>query len=221
MSGHTAVIVGATGLIGKEIVQRLLDDPGFSTVRVLVRHWNGPLHAKLQVITVDFNDLQQLRDSMGTGDALFCAVGTTRSKVKNDLVEYRKVDVDIPINVARIGAAKGFRKFMLVSAVGANSKSGNFYLRFKGEVEEAVSKLQYQAIHIFRPSLLVGERSEKRMGERVGKIISQLIGFLLVGGLSRYKAVKGADVAQAMINAWKSPAQGVHIYHYDDIMRLV
>ena len=216
-----AVVVGATGLIGSYLVNQLASDPAFESIRLLVRHWNGEEHPKVEVVTVDFDDKSDLAHKTGIGDVLFVSVGTTRKKVQGDLQAYRKVDYDIPVTMAEIGARNGFKKFVLVSAVGADSRSDNYYLRFKGEVEDTVSKLGYDAVHIFRPSLLRGPRKETRVGEQIGNLLGPLVGLFLWGSFSKYKAIRGADVAAAMKEAAKTNnLHGVHIYHYNEMQKL-
>src|SRR4051794_15151096 len=167
MQSQTAVVVGATGLIGSSVVETLLNDTTFEKVRILVRKTLAVTNPKLEVQVVDFNNINELSEKIGKGDSIFCCVGTTQKKVKGDLEAYRKVDHDIPVNTAKIGLAKGFRKYLLVSSVGANEKASNFYLKLKGEVEKEIAAMPFESIHIFQPSMLMGERKEVRLGELI------------------------------------------------------
>ncbi|WP_242692131.1 NAD(P)H-binding protein [Aridibaculum aurantiacum] len=214
----TAVVLGATGLIGQQVVQQLIADNGYEKVRLLVRQPIDIMHKKIEVVVVDFNNLDDYRQKLGNGDCIFCCIGTTQSKVKGDKAAYRKIDFDIPVHAAHFGKQAGFHTYALVSSVGADVASSNFYLRLKGEVEEAITKNGFEALHIFRPSLLLGQRKEKRLGEGIGKLIYPAIGFFFVGKWRKYKAIQSADVARAMVAAAARSESGIHIYHYDEIL---
>ena len=221
MNESRAVIIGATGLIGNSLVKQLLNDSSFSKITILVRTWNDISHPKLEVIPVNFNNLDELRKKLPIGDTIFCCIGTTQKKVKGDKDAYRKIDFDIPVNIAQLGIEKGYRKYVLVSAVGANSQSSNFYLRLKGQVEEAINKLPFEAITIFRPSVLKGKRKEKRIGERIGILLVKTFSFLLTGKRSIYKAIQADEVARAMLVSATQNKKGIVINHYDEIMIMV
>jgi uncharacterized protein YbjT (DUF2867 family) len=219
MQSLTAVVLGATGLIGERLVQQLLSDPAFSKVRILVRRPVALSNAKLEVEIVDFENGEEYRKKLGQGDCIFCCIGTTNKKVKGDKAAYRKIDFDIPVNAARFAKAAGFNKYLLVSAVGANDASNNFYLKLKGEVEKEIRSLRFQSFHSFRPSILLGQRKEFRLGEVIGKGIMQALSVFFVGGLKKYKGIDAALVAKAMIKAAKSADEGECIHHYDDMIR--
>lgn len=195
-----ATIIGASGLIGGHLLELLLQDSYFDTVRILVRRPLSVTHPKLEKILVDFNDPESFRLAMEDSEAVFCAIGTTQKKVKGDKVAYRKVDFDIAVNAARFGKAGGCTSFALVSAVGANSKSSNFYLKLKGETEEAVQASGIPEIYIMRPSLLLGNRKEKRIAEKLAGIFMRPVAFILP---ARYRPVKASTVAKAMVDAVK------------------
>ncbi|RYG42968.1 MAG: NAD-dependent epimerase/dehydratase family protein, partial [Chitinophagaceae bacterium] len=142
MPAQTAVVIGATGMIGELLVNKLISDPDITRVRLLVRRPILFHESKIEVKLVNFDDPTDLEGNIGSGDSIFCCVGTTQSRVKGDKAAYRKVDFDIPVNVAKSGLKNGFQNFLLVSAVGANSGSGNFYLKLKGETEDALKKLE-------------------------------------------------------------------------------
>lgn len=217
MQTQTAVIIGATGMVGGLLLQQLLQNDQFSSVRILVRKPVPLSHPKLEVKLVNFDDADSFNDGLGKGDIVFCCVGTTQKKVKNDKTAYRKVDYDIPVTAAQMAAKNGFRKFLLVSAVGANPNSANFYLQLKGSVEEDISVLPFDSIHIFRPSLLIGNRQEKRTAEKIAQAVMPAISWLLAGPLRKYKPISGEKVAISMMKAALSPDNGLHIYHYDDM----
>lgn len=209
-----AVLIGVTGMVGNYLLEELLADPWFDSVRVLVRRPYEPTHPKLEKMLVDFNDKDSVLVALNDCDVAFCTIGTTQKKVKGDKAAYRKVDYDIPVNLARFCNMTGCKKFILVSAVGANAKSSNFYLKLKGEVEEAVKTQGLQSVHIMRPSFLLGERKENRTGEKIAKAVMLTFSFLVP---SKYKAIHGRDVAKAMVKAAKDSRVGNYIYEYREM----
>jgi uncharacterized protein YbjT (DUF2867 family) len=214
MQGQTAVVIGATGLIGSQLVQLLLSDSAFNEVRILVRQPVSFSHQKLVVKTVAFDNYHDLKEKIGSGHSIFCCVGTTQKKVKGDKEAYRKVDYNIPVNAAHAAIENSFKKFLLVSSIGANKNSGNFYLQLKGSVEEAISKLKFESIHFFRPSLLLGDRKEFRAGEKIAQSSMKFISFLFFGPLKKYKPIESKDVAKAMLAAAKDTGKGIQIHEY-------
>jgi uncharacterized protein YbjT (DUF2867 family) len=212
----TATLIGATGLIGNHLLQLLLDDPYFDTVRILIRRPIELNHPKLEKKIVDFNDNDSLLIAIDNSDVLFCSIGTTQKKVKGDKEAYRKIDYDIPVKVARFCKMVGCEKFIFVSSVGANSKSNNFYLKLKGEVEEAIRSVGLNSVHIMRPSMLLGERKEFRFGEKVFTPLMKVLSFLLP---SKYKAIHAKDVAKAMVAAGKKNEVGFFVWEYEEIKK--
>lgn len=196
-----ATIIGATGLIGGHLLELLLNDASFITVRILIRRPLEITHAKLEKKLVDFSDLESFRLALESTDVIFCTIGTTMKKMKGDKEAYRKIDYDIAVHAARLGKANGCEKFVLVSAVGANSKSSNFYLHLKGEIEEAVQASGIREVYILRPSLLLGNRKEFRLSEKLASWLMPLFAFIIP---AKYRPVKAREVAQAMINAARS-----------------
>ncbi len=215
MNGQTAVVIGATGLVGSSLVQQLLNDDAFDRVRILVRRTVNLQHPKLEICITDFSNYEQYQQQLGNGDCIFCCIGTTMAQVKGDKVLYRSIDFDIPVNAARFGKTAGFQQFLLVSAIGANSRSRFFYTRLKGEVEEVISTFGYTGYHIFRPSFLMGNRLQHRTGESIGIALFRLFKFLLP---SNYKGIDGADVAKAMIRSAKKRVSGLHVYNYREML---
>lgn len=214
MSTQTATLIGATGLIGGHLLEALRNDPNFSSIKVLVRRPVDFSHPKVQVIQVDFGDETAYQQAIAGSDVVFCAVGTTLKQVDSDMVAYRKIDYDIPVNAARFCAATYCPKFLLVSSVGANSKSGNFYLKLKGEVEEKVSSLGVPSVSIFRPSMLMGRKNGFRFGEKAAEVLMVALAFLIP---AKYKAIQAAEVAKAMVSVSKQNTTGVSIYEYSAI----
>lgn len=215
MNGQTAVVLGATGLIGSSLVEQLLADDTFSTVRVLVRRPIPIQHPKLEVLITDFTDYDAYRKNLGTGDCIFSCVGTTNANVKGDKLLYRSIDFDIPVNAARFGKEAGFKQFLLVSAIGADARSRFFYTRLKGEVEEMIAGYKFKSFHVFRPSFLVGRKQSERTGETLLTSLFRVFSFLIP---SNYKAIRGASVAKAMLRAAKQEKEGLSVYYYSEMI---
>jgi uncharacterized protein YbjT (DUF2867 family) len=201
-------------------VDLLQQDSAFDTIRLLVRRPVKFQHPKLEIKLVNFDDHESFKLALDGCEVVFCAVGTTQKKVKGNQAAYRKVDYDIPVNAARFCAETGGKHFLLVSSVGANSQSGNFYLKLKGEVENAVIRQPLECISIFRPSMLLGDRQESRPAEKVGQVVMKTFSFLLWGKRSKYKPIEARDVASAMVNAAKTHHDGIFLHEYNRIMLL-
>ncbi len=220
MSGKIAAILGATGMTGQHLLQRLLQEDFFETVRVIVRRPMEKTHPKMEVKLVDFNDAESFRLALEGVDTTFCCIGTTQKKVKGDKTLYRSIDYDIAVNAARFGKETGCEQYILMSAVGASAKSSNFYLKLKGEIEEAVAGYGFSATHIMQPSVLTGKRNEKRLGEEIGRVLGSAVSFLMIGGLQKYKPIRAETVAKAMLAAAKQNSKGVIRYQYKGIKQL-
>jgi len=220
MERKTAVVIGATGLTGAQVVEALLADDYFDKVRILVRRPVHLQHAKLEVQLTDFTNLHELESKPGKGDILFCCIGTTAKKVRGDKQEYRRIDYDIPITIARLAVQQGYEQFLLMSAAGANAAAANFYLQLKGSVEEDLAAMPFPGVHIFRPSVLLGQRKERRWGEGIAKVLMSLLSFLFIGSLRKYKPIQSSKVAKAMVAVAKKNIHGVYAYQYDDIRKL-
>ncbi len=211
----TATLIGATGLIGSHLLPLLLEDDYFDTVRVLVRKPFAVAHSKLEVKLVDFSDTESYRLALEGSDVIFCSIGTTQKKVNGDKAAYRKIDYDIPVQAARLGKLCGCETFVMVSAIAANSKSNNFYIKLKGETEDAVKASGIRSIHIMQPSLLLGHREEYRFGERVAQKIMKPLSFLFP---AKWKPVPVNKVAQKMWKVSKENKNGVFSYTYSAIV---
>ncbi|HEX2970126.1 MAG TPA: NAD(P)H-binding protein [Bacteroidales bacterium] len=218
MEGPTATVIGATGLIGNQLVELLENDDFFKKIRVVARRQVDFNNPSIDIRVINFSDESAFRTAISGSDAVFCAVGTTNRKVNGDKDAYRNVDYDIPVNAAKYCKETGIQKFLLVSSVGANSKSNNFYLRFKGEVEDNIRKLNLNSVTVFRPSMLLGDREEFRAGELLGKALAVPMSIFLP---SNYRPIHARNVAKAMIRASKKTDKGFKIYQYKDMMELV
>ena len=192
----TAIVIGATGLVGSHLLQQLLDDHRYSRVLVLHRRSTGIIHPKLEEHIIDF-DQPDTWNNLVKGDHLFSALGTTMIKAGSEEAQYR-IDYTYQYNVAKIAAQNNVTGYALVSSIGARSDSKNFYLRMKGELDEAVQDLGFESLAIFKPSFLDGDREEFRFGEKVGILFAKLFSWIPVIG--NYRPIKAETVAKTMID---------------------
>lgn len=194
----TAIVIGATGLIGSHLTNKLLGDERYSKVKIFVRRTIDIVHPKLEEEIVDFDDLSKWKNKI-TGDELYSTMGTTIKQAGSKETQF-KIDFTYQYIAAKAAADNGVEKYLLVSSAGADHKSKNFYLKIKGSLEESVSQLPFKNIFIFQPSFLLGERREKRRGEKIiavlAKVLTRIIPFL-----KKYRPIKAEVVAEAMINA--------------------
>jgi uncharacterized protein YbjT (DUF2867 family) len=217
MSGKTITIIGVTGLTGSHVYELAKPDKNIETIRLIVRRPFQQTDKKTEVKLIDFADPESFKLAIDGSDIVFCCIGTTRKKVKGDMAAYQKVDYDIAVNAARFCKETGCKNFVLVSSVGASSKSNNFYLKLKGEVEDAVQKTGLTSVHIMRPSILLGARNESRLLEGIGKAVMTTFSFLIPG---KYKPIHAKDVAKAMLAAAKKNVEGVFVYEYREIKKM-
>ena len=216
---RTALIAGATGLVGWQLLNLLLSDPYYGKVYVLSRRPLKLDHPRLEQLIIDFDELGQ-DSSLPQVNDVYCCLGTTMKKAGSKEA-FRKVDYTYPFELAKLAAEKGATQYLLVSAMGANKGSLFFYNRVKGDVEEAVCKIsQYKTIHVFRPSLLLGHRAEDRMGEELMQKITRIIRPLMVGPFRKYRPIQAHVVAEGMITAAKSDQRGVVLHSSEDIKNL-
>jgi uncharacterized protein YbjT (DUF2867 family) len=214
-----AIIIGASGLIGSELLSALLHEPAYTEVITLVRKSLNTYHPKLKEIITDFSNLSEIKEHI-KADVIFCCIGTTRAKTP-DLSNYRKIDHDIPIEIGKIAVENQVKQYHLVSALGANAQSSNFYSKIKGETEDDLKALNIPAIHIYQPSLLRGQRKEKRVGEKIALVLMQAIDPLLVGSLKKYRSIKTSVIALAMYQQSLKEDQGIFTYPSDIIKEIV
>jgi len=207
-------LIGATGLVGDRCLRRLLDDPAYGRVSVFARGPAPREHTKLDWRRVAMDAPTPLQ-----ADAFICCLGTTIKKA-GGREEFRRVDLELPLGWARAARDSGARHALLVSSVGAQIGSTNFYLATKGEIERAFSDLRFEALDIFRPSLLLGKRGETRWGERLAEPFAKTAAPLLVGSLRRYRPVEADAVAAALVAAGRLARPGRRVHEYDGIRRL-
>ncbi|MNI42038.1 hypothetical protein D3C73_963080 [compost metagenome] len=194
---RTALIIGATGLVGNELLHILVQSDAYEHVKVIIRKPLSIKHDKLTQLVVNFDEFYEYEDEFAVHD-VFCCLGTTIKKAGSQAA-FKKVDFDYPVQAAKLAKNQGARQFLIISAIGANAQSNLFYSRVKGEVEEALKQLQLPSLHIFRPSLLLGNRKEFRFGEKAAAIIIPIFSPLLAGKLNKYKPIQAKQVAQAMV----------------------
>lgn len=214
----TAIVIGASGLVGSYITLKLLDDGRYDKVKVFVRNSLDISHLKLEEHIIDFDKIEIWKEFL-TGDELYSALGTTIKKAGSKEVQY-KVDYTYQYDVAKVAAENGVKKYLLVSSAGANYKSSNFYLRTKGSLDEKVQQLGFEKIYIFRPSILVGLRSEKRLGETIGIKIAGTI-TKIIPALKKYRPIEASRVAEAMIKtANQNISNKSFIYQPEEIFEI-
>jgi uncharacterized protein YbjT (DUF2867 family) len=194
-----AILIGATGLIGKSLLNQLLADNNFTLVKVFHRRSTGLSHDKLQEHVIDFDKPDSWAAEV-TGDVLFSTLGTTLKTAGSKEAQYR-VDFTYNYDTAKAAAANGVKSYVLLSSTGADASSRVFYSRMKGELDDAVKKLDFEQIRIIKPSVLEGDRDEFRLGESIGIVIGKAFSFL--PGVRKYRPIKDQVVAKAMIQAAK------------------
>jgi uncharacterized protein YbjT (DUF2867 family) len=210
MEKRNALIAGATGLVGNCLLKQLLADEKYDKILVITRKPLEVVHSKLIQQSLDFDKIDFLKADFQVDD-VFCALGTT-IKTAGSQEAFNKVDFTYVVNLGKWCELNKVKRFLVVSAMGANAKSGIFYNRVKGEMETAVSQLNIPQKQIFRPSLLMGNRTEKRGGEKIAQAVMGGLGFLFVGPLLKYKGIQAEIVAKAMIKAAKSEKPGFTVY---------
>lgn len=205
--GKVALIAGATGLVGGQLLELLLEDDGYERVIAICRKPLVQQHGKLVSLVCELNQIQD-RSSELKADDVYCCLGTTMSKAKSKDA-FRAVDFDAPLVLASESKRQGARQFLLVSALGANKNSRIFYNQVKGQVEEAIQKVGFDSYHVFRPSLLLGPRVEQRNGEDAAKLFYSIFGWLIP---LKYQAIESMKVARAMISFAKGHSTGNFIH---------
>ncbi len=216
---RTAIILGATGLVGSNLLKQLLKDDSFSVVKIFVRRTTGINDLKIEEHIVDFNDISSFKDNIA-GDVLFSCMGTTIKQAGSKEAQYL-VDYTYQYEFARTAKDIGVQTYVLVSSANAKATSSIFYSRIKGELEDAVKELQFPRTVIFQPSILVGLRNEKRFGESIGVKIANAMG-KIIPPLKKYRGIKGEEVAQAMLAAYNKPfPNSVIVFKLDEIFKLL
>jgi uncharacterized protein YbjT (DUF2867 family) len=215
---RTAIVAGASGLVGEHVLRRLLAGGAYDRVVAFVR---GPInltHRKLEQRTIDYERIGRM-SAFPRAEDVFCCLGTTMRKAGTPEA-FHKVDVEYVAHLAEVSVRAGSSQFFLVSAVGASAQSGNFYLRCKGEAEDMVRTLPFRGVQIFRPSFLVGHRREKRAGETLGAAAARFFSFALIGPARRYRPIRADAVAKAIVAVAHESPPGIHVYEADAMQGL-
>jgi uncharacterized protein YbjT (DUF2867 family) len=206
-----AIILGATGLTGSHLLELLLNDPNYDVVKVFTRKKLSIAHPKLEEHIIDLLKLSDYATQF-TADVVFCCIGTTKAKTPNKDI-YRAIDYGIPVEAAKLAKQNNIDHFIVISALGAKAQSKVLYSKLKGEMERDVLAQQIEHTHFLQPSLIVGNRNEKRIGEDLSKHIMKLFGFLIP---ARYKMIEAKTIAKAMAQIARKPLKE-HIIPSDEI----
>ncbi len=193
----TALVFGSSGLVGGHLLNQLIENDNYNKIKIFVRSEPKNHNPKVEIIKTDFNNLENHKEDIKGDDCFFC-IGTTKQN-SPDKNEYRRVELDIPKEIAQITKSNSLSSFIFVSSGFADPKNSGDYLKFKGQVEEELKKLSFQKLGIVRPSFLLGDRKEKRIGEKIGILIFKLLSPLFVGPLKKMKPIHSEKVAKAMI----------------------
>lgn len=212
---YTALILGSNGLIGTKVVNSLLNNESYSCVYTISRKPLAIVHPNLIQIIADYTNILSHISSIDI-DHFYCCIGTTKRKTP-DVNEYFKIDHDYPILVAKYLKNKGCSRMALISSIGANILSNQFYLKLKGQVEQSVITLNFDSTYILRPSLLLGKRKENRFLESVAQKLSPILNIICIGKLKNYQSIKAESVATAMVKLMLSNKLGIHIYQTQEI----
>jgi uncharacterized protein YbjT (DUF2867 family) len=208
-----AIVAGATGLIGSQLLDILLAGEDYDEVMIIVRKKLNITHAKLTQLVIDFDELANHLSSI-TGEVIFSCLGTTKNKTP-DTGTYYKIDHDYPLQLANMAKQNGIKQFHLVSAVGANPDSKTFYIRMKGETERDISALDLPSVYMYEPSMLTGRKQEKRFVEIFFEGLFKFINPLLNGKWKKYRSVSGATVARAMYDQSLKNEPGKWVVHFE------
>lgn len=199
-----AIIFGATGLVGEQLLDLLLNDPAVTRVQSFTRRKMDTDHPKLQQTVISFSHLETEIKKL-EGEVVFCCLGTTIGKAGSQ-EKFAFVDLELPTSIARLAAQNHISRMVVVSSIGADAKSSNFYLKTKGKMEHAVTHSGVEMVSFVRPSLLLGDRHEYRFGEKAATVLMKLFSWMLVGTLKKYAPIQGKEVAAAMIELALSPS---------------
>lgn len=218
VSKKRAIVMGATGLIGNKLMEELILHKAYDEILTIGRRPSEYESDKITHLPIDFGDITTDKINL-SGDDLFIAFGTTRA-VAGSKERFREIDFEYPLKVMQSAYANGVKQVILVSSLGADENSLFFYLQVKGELESALRQMPFWGIHIFQPSLLLGERQESRIGEAIAQRLGRGLNFFTPGIVYKYKPIEATDVAKAMVNAAQAMNEGVHLYSSQEIHRM-
>ena len=214
----TALVFGSSGLIGGHLLSQLIENDDYNKIKIFVRSEPEINDPKVEIIKTDFNNLENHKEDIKGDDCFFC-IGTTKQN-SPDKSEYRRVELDVPKQIAQIAKSNSVNSFLFVSSGYADPKSSGDYLKFKGEVEEELKRLNFSKLGIMRPSFLLGDRKEKRVGEKIGIFVFKLLSPLFLGPLKKMKPIHSVTVAKAMIKTANENLEK-NIFESNEIAELV
>jgi len=213
----TAIIFGSTGLIGNELFKTILLNNSYDKIKVFVRSIPEMNNPKVEIIKTDFNNLERYKDKIKGDDCFFC-IGTTK-KDTPDKDEYRRIEYNIPVDVAKIAKVNSVNSFFYISSIGANPNASSNYLKNKGQVEEELKNLNFSKLAIIRPSLLVGNRKSFRLGEIIFTPIMNTLTIFAFGSLKKYKPIKIENVVKATLYISKNESKKI-IFESDELEKI-
>jgi|TARA_B110000116_G_C16565533_1_gene459520 uncharacterized protein YbjT (DUF2867 family) len=213
----TALLFGSSGLIGGHLLKILIQSTNYNKIKLFVRSVPKINNPKIEVIKTDFNNLETHKENIKGNDCFFC-IGTTKQNA-TDEDEYKRIERNIPVEVAQIAKLNSVNSFLYVSSGFADPKNSGTYLKYKGEVEEELNKLNFSKLRIMRPSFLLGDRKEKRIGEKIGIFIFKLLSPLFLGPLKKMKPIHAETVAKAMLTVAQNDIQKI-IFESNEIVEI-
>ena len=213
----TALIFGSSGLIGNELLELILKDNNYIKIKLFVRSDLTDVNSKIEIIKTDFNNIENHKDKIVGDDCFFC-IGTTRKNTP-DKNEYIKIEYNLPIEVAKIAKSNSINNFIYISSLGANPNAASLYLKNKGQTEQELIKLNFMNLSILRPSILLGNRKENRVGEKIGIFAMKKLSPLFLGNMKKYKPIKVEYVSKAMLQVAQKDYQK-NIFESDEIVKI-
>jgi len=213
----TALLFGSSGLVGSHLFNQLIKDTNYAKIKLFVRSVPEINDPKVEIIKTDFNNLQNHKEDIIGDDCLVC-IGTTKQN-SPDKDEYRRVELDIPKEIAKIAKSNLVNSFIFVSSLYSNPKGLGDYVRFKGLVEEELKRLNFPKLGIMRPSFLMGNRKEKRVGEKIGIFVFKILSPLLLGSLKKMRPIHAETVAKAMLTVVQNDFQQI-IFESNEIIEI-
>ena len=214
----TALLFGASGLVGSHVLNQLIRNNNYSKIKLFVRSSIDISDPKIEIILTDFNNLKKHREDIKGDDCFFC-IGTTKQN-SPDKNEYKRVELEVPKQIAQIAKSNSVNSFVFISSGYADPKSSGDYLKFKGQVEEELKKLNFPKLGIMRPSFLLGDRKEKRIVEKIGIFVFKLLSPLFLGPLKKMKPIHSATVAKAMIAITQNDSSQI-IFESNEISEII
>jgi uncharacterized protein YbjT (DUF2867 family) len=207
---YSVILVGSSGLIGSNLLSELIQSEAISEILLLVRRSTDVSSSKVKELIVNFEKTNSYSIDI-QADIIYSCLGTTKSETPNSSL-YRQIDLEYPLNLAKLGQMNGVAQFHIISSLGADAGSSNSYLKLKGELEQELKKLSMSSLHIYQPSFLIGERKKDRLADKIMKPVFRLIDPLLIGPLKKYRSIKAADVARVMLNQSIKDLKGTFTY---------